>query len=148
MAACYFGAYMFLAFALAAFVAPPLFGMTANFGFAIGLALAITPIATVLFGLALRSGWAERHGFAPTDPPSLRRPLSLASDRLLTALAWICPASILITGLDLIVGPPRRPIDFISLTLLVGYLALVTVERRHRRRDRREGPTLPPPSDR
>jgi hypothetical protein len=147
VAACYFGFYLSLVFIAAAFVVPPLFGITVTSRFAVGLALAITPIVTLLVGLALRGGWAERHGLAPDNPPNLRRPLSTLPDRRLTALAWISSAAILITGLDLVIGPMKRPITFISLALWVGCLALVTHERRHRRGNHGEGPSLPPQSD-
>jgi hypothetical protein len=129
-----------------AFVVPPLFGASVSFEFKVRLALASGPLAALLFGLALRSRWAERHGFGTADLPSLRRPLSTLPDRLLTALAWISPASIFIVGLGLIVGPMRRPIDFVSVAFGLMWLVLVTLERRHRRHDRGVASSSPPQS--
>jgi hypothetical protein len=145
IAACYFGAYMFLVVLAVAFVVPPLVGASVSFEIKVGLALGSGLLAALVFGLALRTGWAERHGFGTTDLPSFRRPLSTLPDRVLTRLAWIAPAAILLIGLGLIVGPMRW-IDLVSVTFSLMWLVLVTLERRHRRRERGENSSSPPQS--
>jgi hypothetical protein len=65
-------------------------------------------------------------------------------DRLLTLLAWVSPVVILATGLDLVIRPVRWLIAVVALAFWVGWLVLVTDERRHRRRDRREAASSPP----
>lgn len=90
-----------------------------------------------VFGVAIRQRWGPRHDTGDVPAPTLRRPLSEASDGWLSIFMWFFALGTVGLAIGLVAGTDGSPFGgFVSLGLSILILLIIWTERR-RRRNRR-----------